>query len=212
MCHHSDTDRMRRLVRRLHIFDQRILLHTGVITLLLLSNCSTNEVNVASLHVKSPAIGEKQMVLKSSYMVAKTLSLDTGLYSGGTVGVYDVFIANYDLETKSLPLEVNKPSKDGEILVTFNLVAHQGSSATSPTLGTYLVGREHGPMGMGTVEIISHQGGATQTKYLTQVALPGSVTIKSLSDKMILGEINLTTTDSFIKGAFNSWILEAKGR
>jgi hypothetical protein len=207
MCRHADTDRMRRRVRRLHIFDQRILLHTGLFALVLLSSCSNNKVNVAFLQVKSPPTGEKNMTLRSSYMFGKTLMLHPG-----TLGVYDVFIANYDLETQSLPREVNKPTKDGEILVTFHLVANQGSTATSPTPGTYSLTREYGPMGIEPVSVtmVSRQNGVNHTSF-NKPGKVGSVEIKSISDGMIIGEINLTAGDTSVKGVFNSWIVVAKG-
>jgi hypothetical protein len=193
-------------VRR-NILNQCILVRAGLLTLLLFSSCSSDKVNVAFIQVKSPDTGEKNMTLKSSYMLAKTLKLP----SGGTVGDYDVFIANYDLETKSLPREVNKPTNNGEILVTFHLIASEGSTAASPTLGTYSVAREFGPMGISpvSVDMVSRQNGVNHTSF-GKPGLIGSVTIKSLSDKMIIGEINLTNDDTFVKGVFNSWIRESE--
>lgn len=194
-------------------FNRRITLPLFLIVLvsaLLVSGCSkTGGGN--SLHLKSPATGEKDIAVKSAYAFAviKTFTDISGKISAAAS--YNTYAANYDLDAATFAMTLDKPmTSDDQIRVMFSLVGDEGTNDKSPIkAGTYSAKADKF-MKAETVGIVTRKNGQDSKQWLDRSTLTGDVKITSVSDDAFSGEVDLTSGDSSIKGSFTAKILKRK--
>src|SRR5712692_9745950 len=87
----------------------------------------------SGLHVKSPATSEKDMPVKSSYAFAVTKTFTDTAGKMTTAATYNVYTANYDLDSANFAQTMNKPmASDDQMRVVFSLVNDEGGTEKSP--------------------------------------------------------------------------------
>ena len=175
----------------------------------LLAGCSKSGGN--ALHVKSPATGEKDISVKSSYAFAVTKSFTDISGKISTAVSYRVYAANYDLDSSFFAQTLDKPFKsDDDMRVVFNLVGEQGGTEKSAVkIGTYSAKADKF-MKVEDVAIVSRKGGADNKVFLDRSTLSGDVKITSASDDSVAGDVDLTAGDTTIKGSFMAKVLKRK--
>ena len=95
---------------------------------LFLSGCG-NGTGGSGLQVKSPATGEKDLPVKSSYAFAVTKSFTDTANNITTAPSYRVYTANYDLDAANFGMTLDKPlTSDDHVRVVFSLVGEQGGA------------------------------------------------------------------------------------
>ncbi|HEV8589486.1 MAG TPA: hypothetical protein VGQ72_11470 [Pyrinomonadaceae bacterium] len=185
-----------------------IFLAATVCALLFLA-CSKTGGN--SIHVKSPAVGDKDIAIKSAFAdpVTKTFTDITGKMS--TAVVYNLHAANYDLDAGRFGASLNNPlPSDDSVRVMFSLVGEEGTKEASPLkAGTYSAKADK-YMKVETVGIVTRKGGTEIKNWLDRSTLNGQVKITSVSDDSASGDIDVTAGDSTIKGSFTAKILKRK--
>jgi hypothetical protein len=104
---------------------------------LFVSGCG-NGAGGSGLQVKSPATGEKDLSVKSSYAFAVTKSFTDTANNVTTAPSYRVYTANYDLDAANFGMTLDKPlASDEQLRVVFSLVGEQGGNEkTPPKAGT----------------------------------------------------------------------------
>jgi hypothetical protein len=164
-----------------------------------------------SMHVKSPAAGDKDMPVKSSYAFAviKTFTDVSGKIS--TASAHNVYAANYDLDATNFTMTMDKPlTSDDQIRVMFSLIGDEGTNDKSPLkAGTYSAKADKF-MKLETVGIVSRKGGADNKVWLDRSTLTGEVKVTSASADEISGDVDLSSGDTSIKGSFTAKILKRK--
>ena len=165
----------------------------------------------SGLHVKSPATGEKDVPVKSSYAyaVTKTFTDITGKMT--TASAYNTDAANYDLDATNFAMTLDKPlTSDDQVRVMFSLIGEQGTDEKAPLkAGTYSAKADKF-MKVETVGIVSRKGGADNKVWLDRGTLTGEVKVTSASADEISGEIDVSAGDTSIKGSFTAKILKRK--
>jgi len=192
--------------------NRRIALTLCLVALLsasLLSGCKSAGSN--SLHVKSPATGEKDVAVKSSHSFAVTKTFTDINNKITAASGYYVYAANYDLDATTFAMTLDKPlTDDDQIRVTFNLIGDEGTNDKSPPkAGTYSAKADKF-MKVETVGIVSRKGGADNKVWLDRGTLTGEVKVTSASADEISGDVDLTAGDTSIKGSFTAKILKRK--
>ena len=164
-----------------------------------------------SLHVKSPATGEKDLPVKSSYAFAVTKSFTDTSNKITTAAAYNVDAANYDLDAANFAMTLDKPlTSDDQVRVEFSLIGDQGTDDKAPPkAGTYSAKADKF-MKVETVGIVSRKGGADNKVWLDRSTLTGSVKVTSASADGISGDVDLSSGDTAIKGSFTAKILKRK--
>jgi hypothetical protein len=164
-----------------------------------------------SLHVKSPATGEKEMPLKSSYAFAVTKSFTDIAGKITTAASYRVYAANYDLDSSFFAQTLDKPlTSDDRMRVVFSLVGDEGANDKSPLkAGTYSAKADKF-MKVEDVAIVTHKGGQDNKQSLDRSTLSGDVKVTAASADSISFDVDLTSGDSSIKGSFTGKILTRK--
>jgi hypothetical protein len=164
-----------------------------------------------SVHVKSPATGEKDLAVKSSYTypVTKTFTDITGKIT--TAATYNVYAANYDLDAGNFAMTLDKPmASEDQMRVVFSLVGAEGTNDKSPlTAGTYSAKADK-YMKVDTVGVVTRKGSADTKNWFDRSSLTGEVKLSSVSDDSISGDIDVTAGDATIKGSFTAKILKRK--
>ena len=177
---------------------------------LFLAGCSKGA-GANSLHVKSAATGEKDMAAKSAYAfaVTKTFTDVTGKMS--TAATYNVYVANYDLDSSFFAQTMNKPmTSDDQMRVVFSLVGDQGGTEkTALKAGTYSAKADKF-LKVEDAGIVTRKGGAENKGWLERGTLTGDVKVSSVSGDTITGEVDVTSGDTSIKGSFTARILTRK--
>ena len=164
-----------------------------------------------SLHVKSPAAGEKDLAVKSGFAYAVTKSFTDINQKITTAVVYNVFTADYDLDGTNFGMTLEKPmTSEDQMRVVFSLVGEEGTKDSAPLkAGTYSAKADK-YMKVETVGIVTRKGSADTKTWFDRSTLTGQVTVTSVSDDSISGDIDVTAGDSAIKGSFTAKILKRK--
>jgi len=183
---------------------------TALVCALFLASCS-KDAGGNSLHVKSPATGEKDVPVKSAYAFAVTKTFTDTSNKITMASAYNVYAANYDLDAANFAMTLNKPlTSDDQIRVEFSLIGDQGTDEKSaPKAGTYSAKADKF-MKVETVGIVSRKGGADNKVWLDRGTLTGEVKVTSASADEISGDVDLTGGDTSIKGSFTAKILKRK--
>ena len=181
----------------------------SVLAALFLAACSSGGGN--NFHVKSPAAGDKDLPIKSSYTFAVTKTFTDINQKITTAATYNVYAANYDLDAGNFAMTLNKPlTADDQVRVEFSLVGEEGTNDKAPLkTGTYSAKADK-HMKVETVGIVTRKGGADSKNWLDRSALTGEVKLTSVSDDSISGDIDVTAGDSSVKGSFTAKILKRK--
>lgn len=161
-----------------------------------------------SLHVKSPATGEKDMPVKSSYAFAVTKSFTDTSGKITTAASYRVYAANYDLDAANFAMTLDKPlTSNDQVRVVFSLVGEEGTNDKSPAkAGTYSAKADKF-MKVEDVAIVTRKGGQDNKQWLERGTLSGDVKVTEASAELISGDVDLTSGESGIKGSFTAKIL-----
>lgn len=164
-----------------------------------------------SVHIKSPATGEKDVPVKSAYAFAVTKTFTDTSNKITMASAYNVNAANYDLDASNFAMTLNKPlTADDQIRVMFTLVGEQGTNEKSPLkAGTYSAKADKF-MKVETVGIVSRKGGADNKVWLDRSTLTGEFKVTSASSDEISGDLDLTAGETAIKGSFTAKILKRK--
>ena len=179
------------------------------VVVLLLSGCSKGGGN--GLHVKSPATGEKDLAVKSGYAFAVTKSFTDINQKITTAVVYNVFAADYDLDAANFGMTLEKPmASEGQVRVVFSLVGEEGTKEPAPLkTGTYSAKADK-YMKVETVGIVTRKGNADIKTWFERNTLSGQVTLTSVTDDSVSGDIDVTAGENSIKGSFTAKILKRK--
>lgn len=164
-----------------------------------------------SIHVKSAASGEKDLAAKSGYTYAVTKSFTDINQKITTAVLYNVYAANYDLDAGNYGMTLDKPmASEDQMRVVFSLVGEEGTKDPAPLkAGTYSAKADK-YMKVETVGIVTRKGSADTKNWLDRSSLSGQVTLTSVTDDSISGDIDVTAGDSTIKGSFTAKILKRK--
>ena len=185
------------------------LLFLFVLCTLTLSGCSKGG-GGNSLHVKSPVSGEKDLAVKSAYTFAVTKSFTDINQKITTAVVYNVFTANYDLDSANFGMTLEKPMASEENMrVVFSLVGEEGTKDGPLKAGTYSAKADK-YMKVENVGIVTRKGSADTKTWFDRSSLSGQVTLTSVTDDSVSGDIDVTAGDSTIKGSFTAKILKRK--
>ncbi|MGZ5484233.1 MAG: hypothetical protein ACXWID_19940 [Pyrinomonadaceae bacterium] len=174
-----------------------------------LASCSNSGGN--SLHVKSPAAGDKDLAIKSGYAYAVTKSFTDINQKITTAASCNVYAANYDLDAGNFAMTLDKPmTTDDNVRVTFSLVGEEGTNEKSPLkTGTYSAKADK-YLKVETVGIVTRKGGADSKYWLDRSSLTGDVKVTSVSDDSVSGDIDVTAGGASIKGSFTAKFLKRK--
>jgi len=166
---------------------------------------------INGLHVKSPATGEKDMVVKSSYAFAVTKTFADAAGKMTTASSYRVYAASYDLDSSNFAMTMDKPlTSEDHVRVVFSLVGEQGGNDKSAVkAGTYSAKADKF-MKVEDVAIVSRKGSADNKAWLDRSTLTGDVKVTSASADEISGEVDLTSGNTSIKGSFRAKILKRR--
>ncbi|MFY9618952.1 MAG: hypothetical protein WAQ99_04000 [Pyrinomonadaceae bacterium] len=180
------------------------------IAALSLSGCSKGS-GGKSLHVKSPAAGEKDLAVKSGYAFAVTKSFTDINQKITTAVVYNVFTADYDLDSANFGMTLEKPlASEDQMRVVFSLVGEEGTKDPAALkAGTYSAKADK-YMKVETVGIVTRKGNADTKTWFDRSSLSGQVTLTSVTDDSFSGDIDVTAGDNAIKGSFTAKILKRK--
>jgi hypothetical protein len=176
---------------------------------LFVSACSKS--GGSGLHVKSPATGEKDIAVKSSYAFAVTKTFTDINNKITTASAYNVYVANYDLDAANFAMTMDKPlTSDDQVRVMFSLIGDEGTNDKSPLkAGTYSAKADK-HMKVETVGIVSRKGGADNKVWLDRSTLSGQVKVTSASANEIAGDFDLTAGETTVKGSFTAKVLKRK--
>ena len=179
-------------------------------SVLLVSGCGKSE-GGSGLHVKSPATGEKDVAVKSSYAFAVTKSFTDTNNKITMASAYNVDAANYDLDAGNFAMTLDKPlSSEDQVRVVFSLVGDQGTNDKSPLkTGTYSAKADKF-MKVEDLAVVSRKGSADIKVALDRSTLTGDAKVDSVSGDTITGEVDLTSGAISIKGPFTAKILMRK--
>jgi hypothetical protein len=164
-----------------------------------------------SVHIKSPATGEKDFAVKSSYAFAVTKSFTDINNKITTASAYNVYVANYDLDAGNFAMTLDKPlASDDQMRVMFSLIGEQGTNDKSPLkAGTYSAKADK-YMRVETVGLVSRKGGPDTRVWFDRSTLSGEIKITSASAGSISGDVDITAGENVIKGAFTAKVLNRK--
>ena len=164
-----------------------------------------------SLHVKHASAGDKDLTVKSSYAYAVTKSFTDINQKITTAALYNVYVANYDLDASNFGMTLDKPmASEDQMRVVFSLVGEEGTKDPAPLkAGTYSAKADK-YMKVETVGIVTRKGSADTKNWFDRSSLTGQVTLTSVTDDSISGDIDVTAGDSTIKGSFTAKILKRK--
>ncbi len=190
---------------------QRRAASLGLLVLFILLSLTTCQGGNARLHLKSSAIGEMDMPVRSSYAfaVTKTFSDISGKMT--TAASYRVYAANYELDANNFSITMDKPlASDSQLRVVFGLVGAEGSTEKSPPpTGTYSAKSDR-YMKLEDVAIVSRKGNGDARLWLGRSTLNGEVKVTSVTGDEVNGEIDLTSGETSIKGPFKAKMLNRK--
>lgn len=165
----------------------------------------------SGLHVKSPATGEKDLPVKSSYAYAVTKTFTDTSNKITTAAAFRTYAANYDLDAANFSMTMEKPlTSDDQARVEFSLIGDQGTDDKAPPkAGTYSAKADKF-MKVETVGIVSRKGGADNKVWLDRGTLTGDVKLTSASADEISGDIDVTSGDTVDQRLVHGENFEAK--
>ena len=164
-----------------------------------------------ALHIKSSAAGEKDVSVKSAYAFAVTKTFTDATGKMTTAVDYNVFVANYDLDSSFFAQTINKPmASDDQVRVTFSLVGDEGGNEkTAPKAGTYSAAADKF-MKVESVGIVTRKGSAEDKGWWDRSSTKGEVKITSASADSISGDVDLSGGANSIRGSFTAKVLTRK--
>ena len=164
-----------------------------------------------SLHVKSPAVGEKDLAVKSSYAFPVTKSFTDINQKITTAVTYNVYAANYDLDATNFGMTLEKPmASEDQMRVVFSLVGEEGTKDPAPLkAGTYSAKADK-YMKVESVGTVTRKGSADVKNWFDRSSLNGQVKVTSVTDDSFSGDIDVTTGVGAIKGSFTAKTLKRK--
>jgi len=192
-------------------FLRQILFASCLIALALsLGGCSKGA-GSSGMQLKSPAIGARDLPVKSGYAFAVTKTFTDTAGKISTAPSYRIYAANYDLDGGNFALTLNKPlTADDQVRVVFSLVGDQGGNdKTAVKAGTYSAKADKF-MKVEDVAIVSRKAGTDNTGWLDRSTLTGDAKVTSVSGDTISGEVDLTSGAMSIKGPFTAKVLLRK--
>ena len=163
------------------------------------------------LRIKSSATGEKDLAIKSGYAfpITKTFTDINGQMT--TASAYNVYLANYDLDAKNFAMSMDKPlTGDDQVRVVFNLIGEEGTNDKSPAKAGAYSAKADKFMKAESVELVARKNGADIKSWLDRTTLNGEVKLSSVLADEISGDVDLSSGDISIKGAFNAKVLKRK--
>ena len=164
-----------------------------------------------SLQVKHASAGEKDLAVKSSYAYAVTKSFTDINQKITTAVVYNVSTANYDLDATNFGMTLDKPmASEDQMRVVFSLVGEEGTKDPAPLKGGTYSAKADKYMKVENVGIVTRKGNADTKNWFDRSSLTGQVTLTSVSDDSISGDIDVTAGDNNIKGSFTAKILKRR--
>ena len=195
----------RSVVRR----SSALIFTTAIVSALFISGCGkTTSSN--SLHLKTGST-EKDLAIKSGYAFAvpKTFTDLNGKIT--TASAYNVYLANYDLDAKNFTMTLDKPlASDDQVRVVFNLIGAEGTNEKSPPVAATYSAKAEKYTKAESAGIVTRKGGADIKSWLDRCMLSGEVKVTSATADEITGDVNLTSGDTSIKGAFTAKVLKRK--
>lgn len=164
-----------------------------------------------SLRVKHSSAGDKDLAVKSSYAFAVTKSFTDINQKITTAVTYNVYAADYDLDASNFGMTLDKPmASEDQMRVVFSLVGEEGTKDPAPLkTGTYSAKADK-HMKVETVGIVARKGNTDTKNWFDRSSLNGQVTLTSVTDDSISGDIDVTAGDGAIKGSFTAKILKRK--
>jgi hypothetical protein len=178
---------------------------------LFVGGCSKGAGGGNSLHLKSPATGEKDMPVKSGYAFAVTKTFTDTSNKITAASAYNVYAANYDLDAANFAMTLNKPlTADDQMRVEFSLIGEQGTNDKTPLKAGAYSAKADKFMKVESVGIVSRKGGADNKVWLDRSTLTGEVKVTSATADEISGDIDVSAGDTSIKGSFTAKILKRK--
>ena len=192
-------------------FLRQMIFASCLIALTLLVGACSKGGGGNSIHIKSPATGEKDLAIKSSYAFAVTKTFTDTSNKITAASAYNVYAANYDLDATNFAMTMDQPlTSDDQVRVTFSLIGEQGTNDKSPPkAGTYSAKADKF-MKVETVGIVSRKGGPDNKVWFDRSTLTGDAKVTSVSGDTITGEVDLTSGAMSIKGPFTAKILVRK--
>jgi hypothetical protein len=189
---------------------RRILLTFLIALLLLFHGCGqTTSSNV--VHIKSSATGEKELAIKSGYAFAITKTFTDISGKTTTASAYNVYLANYDLDSKNFAMSMDKPlTSDDQVRIVFNLIGEEGTNDKSPPKAGAYAAKADKFMKAESVGIVARKNGTDTKSWLDRTSLTGQVKLSSASTDEISGDVDLSSGDISIKGSFSAKILKRK--
>lgn len=182
-----------------------------IIAFVVLSFGCSNGGGGTELHVRSAAAGERDVPIKTAFAdpVTKTFTDTTGKMT--TAVVYNIHVANYDLDGGRFGASLNNPvPTDESIRVMFSLVGEEGTKENSPLkAGTYSAKADK-YMKVETVGIVTRKNSTEIKNWFDRSTLNGEVKVTSVSGDSASGDIDVTAGDNTIKGSFTAKILQRK--
>jgi hypothetical protein len=177
---------------------------------LLLQSCGqATSSNV--VHVKSSATGEKDLAIKSGYAFAITKTFTDLNGKMTTASAYNIYLGNYDLDSKNFAMSMDKPlTGDDQMRVVFNLIGDEGTNEKSPLKAGAYSAKADKFMKAESVGIVARKNGADVKSWLDRSTLTGEVKVSSVSTDEISGDVDLSSGDISIKGAFTAKVLKRK--
>lgn len=178
-------------------------------TLLFQSCGQTTSSNV--VHIKSSATGEKDLAIKSGYAFPITKSFTDINGKMTNASAYNVYLANYDLDSRNFAMSMDKPlNGDDQVRVVFNLIGEEGSNDKSAAkAGTYAA-KSDKFMKAENVGVVARKNGADIKSWLDRTTLTGEVKLSSVANDEIRGDVDLSSGEMSIKGAFSAKVLKRK--
>jgi hypothetical protein len=202
---------MRRMITAARTWLCQIIFVSGLLTLTLTVVGCGGGAGGGSMHLKSPATGDKDLIEKAGYAFAVTKTFTDVSGKTTTAASYRAYLANYDLDAGNFAMTLDKPlSSEDQMRVVFSLVGDQGTNDKSPLkAGTYSAKAEKF-MKVEDVALVSRKGGADNKALLDRSTLSGEAKVSSVSGDTITGEVDLTSGTISLKGPFTAKILMRK--
>lgn len=173
-----------------------------------LSACSSRG---SGLKVKSAATGDKELDVKSSYAFPVTKSFTDINQKITTAVVYNVYVANYDLDAGNFAMTLEKPmASEDQVRVVFSLVGEEGTKDPAALKTGAYSAKADKHMKVETVGIVTRRGSADTKYWFDRSSVNGQVTVTSVTDDAISGDIDVTAGENTINGSFRAKILKRK--
>ena len=188
-----------------------VFIMAGVaLTALTMSGCGNGAVG-NSLHVKSATTGEKDLAVKSGYAfpVTKTFTDINGKIT--TASAYNVYLANYDLDSKNFAMTLDKPlTAEDQVRVVFSLIGAEGTNDQAAAKAGNYSAKADKYLKAESAGIVARKNGADVKSWFDRSMLTGEVKVSSASAEEISGEVNLSGGEMAIKGSFTAKVLKRK--